>query len=895
MAAVTTELREQWNAVALTKFRAPRLRRDVVSRPALLERLAHSVDTNPVTLVCAPGGSGKTTLLAQLGSATDRPFTVLWMTVEPDDDDTNRLFAALMQAVTPLNLSWDIDPRTLLASVASSKAHARAALAALVNALCTTAAPRVVLVLDDLHRIGKPEAFEVLDSLIERLPDHVAVVLGSRVEPPLSLARWRAYGELGEFTGEDLQFTTDDAMALGEARLGAAPDAKIVREALVRTHGWAAGLMLMFQSRAGLSSAVSASGTAESDRHLFAYLAQEVLHDLPEDLQDFMLRCSILLELDPKMCAALTDRADSRRVLESLYRRNLFLTALDEVTPVLRFHDLFREFLETELQQRDPALKRALHERAARAEVIDSRAIYHLLAAQRWSEAMARISRAGEERLAHGGIATVERWIDSIPEHLRDAYPAIAYLRGTCAWFRWEWLRTKQELTRAVDGLSDPKDNTQRVRAIFHLVDALNSAGDRAAAMERIEQASRLELDKLGEAELALHRAWCLAPEGDPEGVVRYMQEFVDIVEQDPRTLCAPTADRIHCGVLIGIPGIADTFERFGRAFQQSRGDTAAPWHMSAITVTAWANLWRGRKAETVACIEEIERLQHQFGAVRLAIERLGQLKTTTMVAMGQHSVAVPLMKRHIEGLQTAELAGHGAVWLRPYRLGLARAYWVVGDADGFREVLPYLIAPRGPGEWPFVDVTIAIARGQAATFDRHWDLAEAAYREALKSYPRLRMPMIHTDARVGLAHALLHQGRKAEALETYRPVYQEMVDERAMGLLLLESRQVLDALSEILPADVRRDPHYTAFMAEWASWNQTCAVEAPIKHGPLSGLSEREFEVLAAVAEGASNKHIARNLSLSLHTVKRHIANILDKLDCDSRGQAADLFRRHA
>src|SRR4029453_10752341 len=148
----------------------------------------------------------------------------------------------------------------------------------LVNALCTTASPRVVLVLDDLHRIGKPEAFEVLDSLIERLPDHVAVVLGSRVEPPLSLARWRAYGELGEFTGEDLQFTTDDAMALGEARLGAAPDAQIVREALVRTHGWAAGLMLMFQSRAGLTSAVSASGTAESDRHLFAYLAQEVLH-----------------------------------------------------------------------------------------------------------------------------------------------------------------------------------------------------------------------------------------------------------------------------------------------------------------------------------------------------------------------------------------------------------------------------------------------------------------------------------------------------------------------------------------------------------------------------------------------------------------------------------------
>ncbi|MGH8174808.1 MAG: LuxR C-terminal-related transcriptional regulator [Steroidobacter sp.] len=890
--AARAELVEQWNAVALTKFRAPRLRRDVVSRPALFERFLASVEHNPVTLVCAPGGSGKTTLLTQLCAGAVRDFSVLWVSIDADDDDANRFFAALIHSVQPLNLSWEVDPRALVASVAASKAHARAALAALVNALCTTSARRIVLVLDDLHRIEKPESFELLDSLIERLPDHVAVVLGSRVEPPLSLARWRAYGELGVFTADDLQFTLDEAIALGAARLGERLNEAAIREALNRTHGWAAGLMLLLQSRAGLDAPSASMDGAGANRHLFEYLAQEVLGELPGDIQDFMLRSSILLELNPAMCRALTGRADARQVLESLYRRNLFLTAVDEITPVLRFHDLFREFLETELARRDPALKRELHEQAAGAESIDSRVIYHLLAAQRWDEAMTRIVRAGEERVAHGGVATVERWIHSIPEHVRAGNPALAYLHGTCAWFHWNWPLARRELTLAVDGLTGAEQNPQRVRAIFHLVDALNSSGDRAGAMQRLEDASRMPLDELGEAELTLQRAWCVAPSGEPTAVARYMTEFVRHAEREPRSICAATADRIHC-MLIGVPGVADTFERFHDAYRQTRGETVAPWHISALTVGAWAHLWRGRKTEALAAIEHAERLQHQFGATRLVIERLGQLKALASVAMGNHASALSIIHAHIEGMQSPQMAGHGAVWLRPYRYGLARACWVAGDADGFRDVAHHLLAPPGPGEWPFVTMASAIARGQLAIFDQHWDEAEAAYRDALQVHDRLRLPIVHADARIGLAYALLRRNRKADAWSAFAPAYDEVINERAIGLLLLESRSIVNELLENAPTAVRKEGEHTAFLAQWRRWNEASTPEPIAKSSVLAPLSEREVEVLAEVAAGASNKHIARQLSLSLHTVKRHIANILDKLDCDSRGQAADLFRR--
>jgi LuxR family maltose regulon positive regulatory protein len=885
----------QWNAVPLTKFRPPRLRRDVIRRASLYQRLLVSVENNPVTIVCAPGGSGKTTLLAQLSADAGHHSTILWVSIDQDDNDINRLFATLVQALEPLNLTWDVAPQSLLDTVGGSKAQLRAALAALVNAVCTVAAPRIVLILDDLHRLEKPEAFELLESLIERLPDHVALVLGSRIEPPLALARWRAYGELESLNATDLQFNAEEAIAFAAARFGRSLDETAVREALGRTHGWAAGLMLLLQSRAGLhdEGSVPRADGSDAQRHLFAYLAQEVLEELPLDLQDFLLRSSILIELSPRLCAVLTERSDAREVLESLYRRNLFLTAVDEMTPVLRFHDLFRDFLEAELAVRDPALKRQLHVQAAREERIASRAIYHLLAARRWDEAMRRIVEAGEERITHGGIATVERWIDAIPTDIRDN-AAVAYLRGTCAWFRWDWPRAKRELTLAVDGLTAPEQNAQRVRALFHLVDALNSSGERAQASVRVEQASQLPLDTLGQAELALQRAWCLSPAGEPVAVARHMREFVEFVERDPAAICPAVADRIHC-MLIGIPGVAETFERFYNAYLKTRGGADQPWHISALTIGAWAHAWRGRRSELLATLEQAEHLQHQFGAVRLVTERLAQLKALANVLLGNHENALAIMHTHIDVMRSAELAGHGAVWLRPYRHGLGRACWVAQDLTNFREVLPHLIAPPNPGEWPFVSMAAQVTRAQLALFEENWRDAERILRECLPQHAQLRLPMIHADVRLALAYAQVMQGKKAEAWASFASMFEEIVAERAVGLLLLEPRKIVNEILDAAPPEVKKSADYLQLREQLHVWGESTAKDVTTGGaGPLTVLSQREYEVLDKVAAGASNKHIARDLALSLHTVKRHIANILDKLNCDSRGQAADLFRRH-
>jgi LuxR family maltose regulon positive regulatory protein len=896
-----------WDQTPLTKFRIPRPRRDAIARPQLLARLAQAIESNPVTLVSAPGGYGKSTLLAQFAADASNgngqgpaARTVVWLAVDNEDNDSHRLFASLLRAVEQLELAWEMDPRALLTNAAGSASQQRAALAALVNALCTSTARRIVIVFDDFHRIDSAATTQLIESFIDRLPDHVSLLIGTRVEPSLPLARWRVHGELAEFVPFDLQFSENEAVTLAASRLGAAPDNSVVREALRRTHGWAAGLAMVLQSR--LSAVRLQSDANESnDRHLYAYLAQEILAELPDDLQQFVLHSSILTELSPLLCAAVTGRKDAREVLESLYRRNLFLTAVDEQIPVLRFHDLFRDFLVGELERRTPGISRELHERAGKAETSLPRAIAHYLAAQCWDDAIVRIVGSGEAMLIEGGHATLERWIDLIPDSAQEKHASIGYLRGVCAWLRWDWPRAKKEFGLAVSRMNQPEYSARRLRCLFMYVDALNSSGDAAAAAKVLDEIAAQKLNDVSRAQLALQRAWHAVPQGDPKMVGHYHDEFLAQVEKDPARVCPATADLIHC-LCIGMPRVAHSFDRYFELSQQAHPLSKSPWKFAALSVGLWGHFWYGRRDQVERLLQQGEVMQHQFGTIRLVAERLVQFKALYLSAIGQRSAALALTKAMLDALQTPEAAGHRAAWQRGYLHGLARQYWMAMDRDALAALLPQLLGPRRPAEWPFIDAATDTVRGLTALLAKDWPGAQAALETAARLHVRYRLPMTYADPRIGLAYVYLMQGDKGQAVRTFTSVYEEVINEQAIGLLLLEPHPIVMSLLDNLPAEMRRSSQHQILLRQLESWGfgtpaQEQAIDASIDRpiGPLAGLSERELEVLAQVAAGASNKHIARDLSLSLHTVKRHIANILDKMDCASRGQAADLYRRSA
>ena len=882
----------------VTKFRVPRLRAGTVLREGLLERLDAATRTHPVTVVCAPGGSGKTTLLAQLAARIrDAGGAAVWIAIDEDDDDANRLFASLVQGLEPLGLAWEHAPATLAARVVGAGASMRAALAAAVNALCTSVVERIVLVFDDVHRLGRPESLALLESLVERLPEHVAVAVGTRVEPALPLARWRVHGEVTEFTLSDLRFSEAEAFALAGVEHDGHPAAPVA-DALRRTQGWAVGLSMLLHSsgvppgRDGRTQVAPASGE-RGQRRLFAYLAQEVLEALPADLREFALRCSILAELSPEACRALTGREDAAEVLAELDRRDLFLSLVDEAGPVLRFHDLFREFLENELARRLAREDlRALHERAARAESTPARAVHHYLAGEFWGEALRLILSAGESLVAAGAIGTLERWIDQVPEPVRRGHAHVAYLRGSCAWLRWDWDRARAELAHAVAGLTAPAEAPMRARACFMLVDAASSGGDMAEAWARLAQAAELPLDALGLAELASLRAWCHALDGQLERAGVQMREFVAHAEAHPERVCPLIAGRVH-PLLMGVPAVPEVFERFAVAARHAAPAQPAPWQLTTLVIEGWVHFWRGDRAATQAVLDRAEALYQQFGAIRLLAQRLDQLRVLHAAALGRDEDALQLARRQTEALQAPELERHRAVWTRAYQHGYARLLWMAGRDHAFLAAVPALTAPRRAGEHGFVDVAADVVRGQAALIEGRPRAALEPLGRACEAYARYRLPTVFCDPRISLAQAWLALRDRRRAWQAFEPLYRELAPRSDVGPLLLDSRRVVAAVLEALPADVGTTPETQRMRERLEDWARPAEREASKASGPLARLSEREREVLAAVAEGAGNKHIARALDLSLHTVKRHIANILDKLDCASRGQAAEIYRR--
>ncbi len=913
--AVITSI-ERSGLAPLTKFRVPRERGDTIARERVLGALQASVAANPLTMVVAPGGSGKTTALAQLAAALRGSHAVLWIALDREDDDPNRFYAALVAAVSPLELRWDVDPRGLLAGVDSDPSRRRAAIAALVNALCTAAAPRIALILDDLHRIEDRGVHELFGSLLERLPEHVAIVVGSRTLPAISLERWRAHGELGEVALDALRFDEDEAAALARAKRGdgaTAPDPAAVRHALARTRGWAVGLSMLLQSNGAAAAATAPRGRADDPR-LFGYLAQEILAKLPPPMQQFVMRCAILDELEPHTCRAVAGECDAGAMLAALLRSNLFVTAIDEYTPVLRFHDLFRDFLFAELERREGGMIAALHGAAARAERIPARAIQHFLRAGLWDEAIARIAQCGDELLGQGAIATVERWLEQIPAQVRADNVEVAYFNGFCGWLRWDWDRARRGLRAAARGLDRPEQLARRIGATFQLVDALASSGERDEARVLLDEVARLPLDARGRAALGLQRAWCEAPEGDTAYIVEQLEIFIRNVERDPARVCPLTAGGVHC-MLVGIPGVAARFERFVALADAVHAGGGAPWQLAQHAIDGWTRLWHGDRPGAQTALARAESLYHQFGGIRLMAERIGQLRGMLLAATGDTLAARAIADMHLRGLEAPEVARHRAAWRRAYLHATARFHWMAGDLEAWRAFLPELSVPRRPEEWPFVELAALVVRGQAALADGDWSNAIETLGHASARYHRQRMPAIYCDPRVGLAWAQLRAGRRDAAWQAFEPVLAEVSRHRAYGILILDSREHVDALLALaLPEDARRSPQMAQLRRVLDAWRsgpaapthpRSPAAAAGVAAAPvalrdatgqvalLRALTAREIEVLERVAAGAGNKHIARDLDLSLHTVKRHLCNILDKLECDSRGQAADLLRR--
>ena len=417
-----------------TKLYVPREQPGFVPRPRLVQALDEGLALGLV-LVCAPAGCGKTVLLADWARRGRRP--VAWLSLDAADNDPARFWRHVIAALDRARPGIGERAGALLGPPAPSSFEGL--VTALINELAAQSGQdEVLLVLDDYHLIGAHQVHAPLEFLVEHLPPGLHLVLASRSDPPLPLARLRARGQLAELRVGGLRFTQDEAGALlGEAVGGKLPAAAVAGLA-ARTEGWAAGLQLAALSLRGQADPAGfVAAFSGSHRYVLDYLTEEVLGRQGEQVRTFLLETSVLDRLSGGLCDAVTGRTRSQVLLEQVERANLFLVPLDEVRGWWRYHHLFADLLRTRLHENQPGRAAQLHRNAAawyEEHGLADDAIRHATAAGEMTWAARLIERHFDTIYICGARGRrFGQWLSPLPTDLIESRPRLLLAQAQLA------------------------------------------------------------------------------------------------------------------------------------------------------------------------------------------------------------------------------------------------------------------------------------------------------------------------------------------------------------------------------------------------------------------------------------------------------------------------------
>ncbi|OIO55051.1 MAG: hypothetical protein COX57_01885 [Alphaproteobacteria bacterium CG_4_10_14_0_2_um_filter_63_37] len=864
------------------KTQPPRLRTELIPRPALEARLASAVGATRLVLVCAPAGYGKTSLLSRVLTEGREGTVRGWLSLDAEDD-LPRVLLALVEALDPFDLPWRIAPEALAQMAGREDGGAQRAAEVVLDALAGCEATAGVVVFEELHRVVHPPLFTWLERMVERLPPGWSFVLATRVDPPLPLARLRAQEELTEFRDEDLRFSKQEALALGQ-RIGSDNPA-LIEPLWQRTGGWPAGLRLALQT------GDLAHASWATDRHAFDYLASEVLDQMPTELRIFLLRCSVLPELTAERCQAVSGDPEVAARLDEIERRRLFVAVLEGEERTLRLHDLFRDFLQMQLRRwRGEELPELLR-RAANCERDPARRVDWWLQAGDLTAAQQSLAEAAPLLLLAGDDGRLLRLVETFPPEIRNSSPVLAFVRGMWAWPRFKWHTMIDAMGQATQGFSalGMEERAQQTR-VFGALGAI--------AVGRIEQAQALEQEVLQgpsfpelEVMSALMAYWLEGLRGPAEGPARQLERMIDGLIRLPSPQlwlrCTPHS------IFMGRPGVASAMERFARQAALLAGEEHPQLAATARTLMVWVLFWRGRVTEAQqamrACLSD-ERWFGQTAQMRIArasFECILQLLRGSHEGCLQAGIA---LVAEVDRDEQRSKTGRGVYLFQAGRISAA-----VGDWDTVRLRLDDLAITPTDTEWPYMAVARPNLLARLALHEGDFERVVALLEPVLDSSAAHDLFSCDEMVRATLAAAQVGLGRMAQGWNSLAPaIAAARRSGEIMGLLMVGS--------ELLETLARTDWGAVAPEADriWLSTllKQSRALrQAEPEARPLTdleALSPREQEVLALIAAGSSNKQIARDLALSTHTVKRHVANILDKLDLATRGQAAAWWHSH-
>lgn len=860
-------------ALAHTKTRAPRPRDGLLlPRPALLDQVSRALDEQRVLLLCAPAGYGKTALLTQALAAQPADMAIAWVALD-EGDDLGRLLDCLFAALEPYDPPWRTAPEGLRDAALRGGAELITVADAMLNALEACEVPRGLIVLDDAHHLADTASQQFLDRWLARMGWRWRLVLSARHEPPLRLARLRAAGELADLGPGALALARDEVAQLAQA---AGLEDSAVDGLYERCQGWPAGLRLALGMTPGAQRQPSAI-----DRATFDYLAAEVLDRLDPGLRGFLLRTSVLHDLDAARCQALGEDSHAGHWLAEMERLSLFVTVVDLAPHTLRLHQLFRDMLQQRLSQEQPALHRQLLERAALLEADPVRRQGLLLAAGRPERAAALLLGDGAllmNQLGAQGLMELARRFDPA---FADASPELHRVMALALWVLWEARQAEWHLGRAEALFEARGDDTGLRTARAHRSILLIAQGRLQEAEVLLRDLDPFALSGELKRTTLLGRAWhaleschfnAVAPLYDA-----LVTELLQSASLEAWYVGSPPPRQISC---LGMSAVVD---RWYLGAMKVLGDRPLHFGVNAHMAQAWNQFWQGRLDEARQLLLRAEADAAWCGRLVIARNHGQALHAMLDLIAGRHESAVALMKLRL----SEHVPGYGLWGEWQATFFMSRVAAACGDRASLTEGLARLVrlgADLPDLALPHRPRPLLGLQSQLAALEDRLDDAIAGWRGLLADGESGDLLGQLGETRARLAGALLDRGDREGAAQVLAPA---LARREPAGLLWAVPRLLQLAgqdWGELLDA---------AALARLRAWGQALRpatqLGADAAAAPADDrLSQREAEVIAQIAAGASNKHIARALDLSPHTVKRHVANILDKLGLNSRGEAA-------
>jgi LuxR family maltose regulon positive regulatory protein len=900
--------------ILATKLYVPPHRPKVVLRSRLIERLTGGMHCK-LTLISAAAGFGKTTLVSEWlasGERLEPKVRAAWLALDEGDNDPNRFLAYLVAALQ--TVAPDIGAGVLAALQSPQPPAIESMLTVLLNEI--TAIPDVfVLVLDDYHIIDAQPVGRALTFLLDHLPPQMHLVIATREDPSLPLARLRVRGQLTELRAADLRFTPAEAAEFLNQVMGLNLSAEDIAALETRTEGWIAGLQLAALSMQGHPDAASFIKSFTGSHHfILDYLVEEVLQRQPEHVRNFLLQTAILDRLSSPLCDAVTGQEDGRGMLEALERGNLFVVPLDDQRQWYRYHPLFAEVLQARLIDEQPDQVLSLHKRASEwyehnGSAAD--AIRHALAAKDFERAAILVELAVPEMRRNRQRATVTElgWLKALPDELVHFRPVLcvdyAYalfgggeLEAVEARLRdaERWLDTTADtagmvvvdeeefrrlpgmiaLLRAAQALArgdmpEAAKNARRVLALApedaHLMlgGAASTLGLAAWASGDLKAACRMTADGMASVRLAGYISPAIG------GAI--VLADIQIAQGRLHEAMATYERALHWATQPGAPvlrGAADMYVGMSDLYREHNDLQTATQHL--LTSQALGELaslpqnpyrWcaamariREAQGDLDEALDLLDQAERQYESnFSPNVRPVATRKIRVWVAQGQLSKALGWARE--QGLSVeSELS-----YLREFdHITLARVLIARYKTDRVEDALHAALgllarllqaAEEGGRKGSVIEILVL----QAIAYHAQGDL------------PTALLPLQHALALAepeGYVRMFLDEG----------PGMMQLLREASRSEII--PRQGLPAYPEKLLAAFEADKRKSADKSHLTP-------AQPL----IEPLSQRELKVLQLIAQGLSNREISERLFLALSTVKGHNQKIFDKLQVQSRTEA--------